>query len=53
VNALTLLRNIASRLIAVQEALEVGDTGEAFTLLVDLEADVVGGLAALSMEEAT
>ena len=50
--ALEVIRNALSRVVAVEEALEVGDTGEAFALLVDLEADLVGSLAALSMEQA-
>lgn len=48
-NALALLRDAAARIVAAQEALEVGDIGEAFAILVDLEADVIG---ALSLEEA-
>ena len=47
-----LLRDVAARIVAAQEALEVGDTGEAFAILVDLEADVVGSLAAICLEEA-
>jgi hypothetical protein len=52
VNALALLRNAAARIVAAQEALEDGDTGLAYAILVDLEADVVGSLAALAMEDA-
>jgi hypothetical protein len=33
--------NVASRIIAAESALEVGDTGEAHAILVDLETDVV------------
>ena len=50
--ALDVIQNAVARVVAVEEALEVGDTGEAFTLLVNLEADLVGSLAALSMEAA-
>jgi hypothetical protein len=52
VNAIAVLRDVVARVVAVQEALEVGDTGEAFAILVDLEADVVASLAAFSMEAA-
>ncbi len=46
---LALLRDVAARIVAAEEALEVGDTGLASLILVDLEADVV---AALCLEEA-
>jgi hypothetical protein len=52
VTLVALLRDVAARIVAAEEALEVGDAGLAFAILVDLEADVVGSLAALSMEEA-
>jgi hypothetical protein len=45
------LHNVLARIVVVEEALEVGDTGEAFAILIDLEADLVGSLAALSMEQ--
>jgi hypothetical protein len=50
--ALDVIANAVARVVAVEEALEFGDTGEAFAILVDLEADLVGSLAALSMEAA-
>lgn len=50
--ALEMIQNALSRVVAVEDALGVGHTGEAFALLVDPEADLVGSLAALSMEEA-
>ena len=49
---LALLRDVAARIVAAQEALEDGDSGYAHTLLVDLEADVVESLAALCLGEA-
>jgi hypothetical protein len=52
VNPVTLLRDLIGRVVSAQEALEVGDTDLAYAILVDLEGDVVGSLAALSMEEA-
>ncbi len=47
-----LLRDLVSRVVSAQEALEGGDTGLAFAILVELEADVVASLAALSPEAA-
>lgn len=51
--ALDVIANAVARVVSVEEELEFGDTGEAFAILVDLEADLVGSLAALSMETAT
>jgi hypothetical protein len=39
-----LLRDLVSRVVSAQEALEVGDTDLAFAILVDLEGDIVGSL---------
>ena len=49
---LALLRDVAARIVAAQEALEAGDTGEAHSILRDLEVDVISSLAALALEEA-
>jgi hypothetical protein len=51
VNLGPILRDAIARIVAVQEALAVGDTEEAFAFLVDLEGDLVGSLAAICIEE--
>jgi hypothetical protein len=51
VTAIDVIRNALARVVVVEEAIEVGDTGEAFAILIDLEGDLVGSLAALSMEQ--
>jgi hypothetical protein len=50
--ALAVIRDAIARVIAAQEALTCGDTDEAFAILVDIEGDLVGSLAALCIEEA-
>jgi hypothetical protein len=50
VNAITLLRDVTARVVAAQEALTVGDTDEAFAILVDLEGDLVGSLSELELD---
>lgn len=50
--ALQVIQNAVGRVVSAEEAIEDGNPDYAHTLLVDLEADLVGSLAALSMEQA-
>jgi hypothetical protein len=52
VSPMALLQGVIARIISAQEAIEDGDSSYAHTLLLQLEGDLVGSLAALSMEEA-
>lgn len=47
-----LLRDLVSRVVSAQEALEDGDAGYAHAILTGLEADLVSSLAALELEAA-
>jgi hypothetical protein len=48
VNAIKLLRDLIAQVVSAQEALEIGDTGLAHAILVDLEVDVAASLATLT-----
>ena len=51
--ALDVIANAVARLVSAEDALEDGDPDYAHTLLVDLEADLVGSLAAFALEQAS
>ena len=46
-NVERLILDALARVVSAEEAIEDGDVGLAFSLLVDLEGDLVGSLAAL------
>lgn len=49
---IALLQDALARIVSAQEAIEDGDAGYAYTLLVQLEADLASSLVAASMETA-